>query len=74
MQHRVPDHEVERVVVVRDRLGIGDAALDLETEALRVALRGLDHAGRDVGDMPLIEDPRLLQVQQEEAFAYGQPW
>ncbi|CPC40403.1 Uncharacterised protein [Mycobacterium tuberculosis] len=29
MQHRMPDHEVESVVVVRDALGVGDPAVDV---------------------------------------------
>lgn len=29
VQHRMPDHEVESVVVVRDALGVGDPAVDV---------------------------------------------
>src|SRR5690606_10748980 len=69
VEHRVADDEVEGVVVVRDGLGVGDPALDAEAELLGIPLRGLDHPGADVGDVSLVENARLLQVEQEEAGA-----
>ena len=44
MDHRMPDHNIERVVVVRQCLGVGRLPRDGEAEVLGVALGGLDHA------------------------------
>jgi hypothetical protein len=57
------DDEVERVVVVRDALGVGDAAVDVQTEPLTVAGGDLDHAWRQVGYRATASHARLDQVQ-----------
>ena len=59
VQHGVPDDEVERGVVVGDALGVGDAAVDVETEVPGVAQRGGDHARRQVGDRAPRRHPGL---------------
>jgi hypothetical protein len=45
VDHGMPDHQVELVVVVRELLGVGDLALDREAERVGVPLGRLDHAG-----------------------------
>ena len=66
VEHRVPDHQVEGVVVVGDALGVGDPAVDVQTERLPVAGGHLDHAGREIGHRSAPCHPGLDQVQQEE--------
>ncbi len=63
------DHEVEGVVVVRNGLGVGDAAVDVEPEVLGVAQRDLHHAGRQVGHRTGLRDPALHEVEEEETRA-----
>jgi len=59
---RRADDQVERRVVVRDPLSVGHPSLDVEAEVVGVALRDLDHARAQVGDVPLIENPGELEV------------
>ena len=72
MQHGVPDHQIEGVVVVRDAFGVGDPAVDVQPQRLPVAGGDLDHAGRQVGDRPAPRDAGLDQVEQEKACAAAQ--
>ena len=72
VQHGVADDDVEGVVVVGQPFGIGDPALDLEAEAARVALRDLDHARAQIGDVALVDDAGELEVEREEAGAAAQ--
>ena len=69
VQHGMPDDEVEGVVGVGDRLGVGDPALDLEAEtaALRTATSTMP-GDRSV-TWPSSRTPGLLEVEQEEARA-----
>ncbi len=69
MKHGVPDDEVEGVVVIWDALGVGDPAVDLQTQILAVAGGHLDHAWRQVGHRAAPGDSRLDQVEQEEPAA-----
>ncbi len=72
VQHGVPDDQVEGVVVVRDALGVGDPAVDVEAQVLAVAGGDLDHARRQVGHRAAPGHPGLDQVEQEEAGAAAQ--
>ena len=72
MQHGVPDDQVEGVVVVRDALGVGDPAVDVQAQRLPVAGGHLDHARRQVGHRSAPGHPGLDQVQQEEPGAAAQ--
>ena len=69
MQHRVSDDQIERVVLVRDGLGIGYPTVHIELQVLRIAQRNLHHARRQVRDRPLLRYTGLHQVQQEEPGA-----
>ena len=72
VQHGVPDHQVEGVVVVRDALRVGDPSVDVETEILAVAGRHLDHPRRQVGHRAASGNAGLNQVEQEEPAAAAQ--
>ncbi len=66
VQHGVPDDQVERLVLVRDALGVGDPAVHRQAEVLGVVQRDLHHARRQVGHRALLGHAALHQVQQEE--------
>ncbi len=66
MQHGVADDQVERVVLVRDALGVGDPSVDVQSQRQAVARSHLDHARREVGHRASPRHTRLNQVEQEE--------
>ncbi len=68
----MPDDEVECVVLVRDGLGVGDAAVDRQSEVLGIAQRDLHHARGQVGDRTGLRDAALHEVEEEEAGAAAQ--
>ena len=72
MQHCMADDEIEGVVLVRDALGVGNAAVDLQAQVLPVAGGHLDHAGRQVGHRSAPGDTGLDQVEQEESASAAQ--
>ena len=72
MQHRVPDDEVEGVVVVGNALSVGDPAVDLQAEVLAVAGGHLDHARRQIRHRAAPGDACLNQVEQEKSASAAQ--
>ena len=66
MQHRVPDHQVEGVVVVGDALGVGDPAVDVEPQRLPVAGGDLDHARRQSVTEPRRATPDWIRLRRKK--------
>jgi hypothetical protein len=69
MEHRVPEDEVERRVLERQRRGVADRGLDVETEPAGVAPQRREHARRHVGADRRPHDALLHEVEREVAGA-----
>src|SRR5438477_7002670 len=67
VQEGVPDHQVEATVPVRQPFRIRRSQLDSASQPGGIPRAGLQHAGRDVAAVRLLDVAVLPQIQDEEA-------
>ena len=65
MEHGMPEHEVEALVLERQLGGVTRSRLDLQPQISSVALERLQHARRDVGAGRRPDHPVLHQVSEK---------